>query len=80
MADVPIQHDPRPGQGLLGWLGRQVGHVTKALKTNVTGPKIVYRENTVQEMPHPADPNVKMRRTVIDEVIIEKPQPPRQGE
>jgi hypothetical protein len=75
MADVPAQSDPnapKPGTGLLGWLGRQVGYVSKAIKTNVHGPKVVYRNNNVQESPHPADPNVKFRRTVIDEVVVEK--------
>jgi hypothetical protein len=66
-----------PGSGFLGWLGRQVGHVKKAVKTDVTAPpsppasKIVYRDCTVEEVPSPTDPNLKLRRTVIDEVIKE---------
>ena len=61
-----------PGNGFLGWLGRQVGHVAKAVKTDVTAPadsKIVYRECTIQEKQSPVDPNVRFRRTVIDEVV-----------
>jgi hypothetical protein len=60
-----------PGRGLLGWLGRQVGYVKRAIKTDVGGPRVVYRNDTVEEMPHPADQNVKLRRHVIDEVIVE---------
>ena len=65
------------GECLFGWLGRQVGHVKKAVKTDVTkkpastpAPKVVYRDDKVEEAPHPTDPGVKLRRTVIDEVIV----------
>jgi hypothetical protein len=67
--------DEKPGTGLWGWLGRQIGYVTKAVKTDVAGPKVVYRENTVNELPHPADPAVKLRRTVIDEMIVQPKKP-----
>lgn len=74
MPDTP---DNLPGSGFFGWLGRQIGHVTKAVKTNVAGPeqpaaKVLYRDCTVEEKPLPTDPNVKLRRTVIDEVVEEK--------
>ena len=62
-----------PGNGLLGWLGRQFGYVKKAVDTDVLAPadsKTVYRESTVEEKELPDDPNVKLRRTVIDEVIV----------
>ena len=53
-----------------GWLGRQIGHVKKAVKTEVpTPPKKVYENKTVEEAPHPEDPNIKLRRTIIDEAI-----------
>jgi hypothetical protein len=75
MPDTP---DNLPGNGFLGWLGRQIGHVAKAVKTDVEAPinlpapsKIVYRECTIEEMGSPTDPKVKLRRTVIDEVICE---------
>src|SRR4051812_23261447 len=29
----------KSGDGLMGWLGRQVGHVKKAVKTDVTKPR-----------------------------------------
>ncbi|HRK32777.1 MAG TPA: hypothetical protein PLD59_17075 [Tepidisphaeraceae bacterium] len=62
----------RPGKGILGWLGRQVGYVTKALKTDVEGPKTVYREQRTEERPLPDDPNVILRRTTTDEVIVKE--------
>jgi hypothetical protein len=58
--------------GFLGWLGRQVGFVKKAMKADV-GKKVVHREERVEEAKVPEQPNVTLRRTVIDEVIVEKP-------
>ena len=62
--------------GFLQWLGRQVGYVAKAVKTDVTEApkgteiaKVVYRKDTVQELEHPDDPELKLRRTIIDEVV-----------
>ena len=84
---------------LFGWLGRQVGHVKKAVKTDVTQPaalpqspppqqaappppqtpppapaqpNVIYREEKAEEVELPDQPGVKLRRTVIDEVIVEK--------
>jgi hypothetical protein len=75
---MPETDDNLPGNGFLGWLGRQIGHVAKAVKTDVEAEagasppsKIVYRECTIEEKESPIDPNVKLRRTVIDEVIQE---------
>jgi hypothetical protein len=60
-----------PGSGLLGWLGRQVGHLRQAVKADVTKPPgTIYRNQKVEEVPLPQDPNVKLRRTVIDEVVV----------
>ena len=92
--------DNLPGDGLFGWLGRQVGYVKKAVKTKpkalpaakrsapqgtgqprppVSGtptdpipPAVLYRHNEVQEAEHPTQPGVKLRRTIIDEVIVPK--------
>jgi hypothetical protein len=61
-----------PGNGFLGWLGRQVGYVSKAAKTDPAASKVVYRENKIEEAEHPNQPGVKLRRTTIDEVIVEK--------
>lgn len=63
--------ESRPGNGLLGWLGRQIGHVKKAVKADVT-KQIVHREQHVQEAKLPEQPNITLRRTVIDEVIIDR--------
>lgn len=63
-----------PGNGFLGWLGRQIGHVKKAAKTDVTKlpvkkEKVVYRSGSVEEAPHPNDSKLTLRRTITDEVI-----------
>jgi hypothetical protein len=68
MGKAPLK---KPGTGFLGWLGRQIGYVRHAVKTDVT-QKIVHREEKVEEAPLPQDPNVTLRRTVIDEVIVKK--------
>jgi hypothetical protein len=69
--------NPNPGKGLLGWLGRQVGHVRKAMKTDVGGPATIYRDKKIEEKPLPQNPSVKLRRTVIDEVVVDrKPKSP----
>ena len=68
--------EARPGKGFFGWLGRQVGHVKKAVQADVEkpAPKIVYRENRTEEQQLPDRPGVKFRRTVIDEVIVDQNQ------
>ena len=63
--------EPLPGQGLLGWLGRQVGYVRKAARSDPAA-SVVYRKDTVQEAPMPQRPDMKLRRTTIDEVIVQK--------
>ena len=94
--------DKLPGNGVFGWLGRQVGYVKKAVTTKPaalphakpqpkpkagTGPRpatapqpetpptVVYREGRVEEAEHPTQPGLKLRRTVIDEVIVEGDEP-----
>jgi hypothetical protein len=80
---MPDKQPQLPGTGLWGWLGRQIGHVKKAVKTEVDAEaekqaegdpetQVVYQKETVQEAPHPENPDVKLRRRVIDEVIVEK--------
>jgi len=64
--------DTAPGHGFFGWLGRQIGHVKKAVQSDV-GSKKIYRAETIEEQPLPQDPNVKLRRTTIDEVIVIEP-------
>jgi hypothetical protein len=87
---------PKSSPGLMTWLGRQVGHVKKAVKTDVTKPaagakkvseqsgkpsppapsRVVYRDDKVEEIDHPTQPGLKLRRTIIDEVIVD-PNAPR---
>jgi hypothetical protein len=71
-----------PGEGFLGWLGRQVGYVSKAVKHPVPGPsstdlvdasqpaQTIYRDRKVIEQPMPGRPEVVLRRTVIDEAVL----------
>ncbi len=66
----------RPGNGFLGWLGRQVGHVKQAVKTDVSKKpaekkSVLYRNDAVEEAPHPQDSKLTLRRTTIDEVIAD---------
>jgi hypothetical protein len=65
MADTP------PGKGFFGWIGRQIGHVKRAVKQDVT-KEVIHREKNVQEASLPDRPEVKLRRTVIDEVIVDR--------
>jgi hypothetical protein len=82
----------KPGEGLWGWLGRQVGHVKKAVKADVTKKPatnppvegteeaVVYREEKAEEVELPDRPGVVLRRTVIDEVIVDPEKAKEQGE
>ena len=76
--DEPQQPQKLPGNGLLGWLGRQVAYVRKAMKADVAASKTIYRDCKIEEMPLPQDPKVKLRRTVIDEVVVERDDPTSQ--
>lgn len=62
----------RQSKGVLGWLGRQVGYVKTALATKVTERTTIYRTQRTQERPVPGKPKVTARRTVTDEIIVEK--------
>jgi hypothetical protein len=64
-----------PGKGFFGWLGRQVGHVKRAVARDVT-VKTVYRNERVEEAEHPRSAGARFRRTVIDEVIVPAPTAP----
>ncbi len=66
--------DPLPGQGLWGWLGRQIGYVRKAVHEDPTkSEQIVWRKEERHEAQSPELPGVTLRRTVVDEVVREKP-------
>jgi hypothetical protein len=69
----------QPGNGFFGWLGRQVGHVKKAVQADVDASKVAYRKEKVEEIQHPEEPGVKLRRTTIDEVIVWKGLPEKGG-
>ena len=56
----------------MGWLGRQVGYVKKAVKTPVVSqPQTVYRKESVQEASVEGKPDHLLRRTTVDEVIVD---------
>jgi hypothetical protein len=56
----------------MGWLGRQVGYVKRAVKMPVPAvPKTVYRKETVQEAKVDGKPDHLLRRTTVDEVIVD---------
>jgi len=74
--DNPQHPQKLPGNGLLGWLGRQVAYVRKALSTDVSTSKTIYRDCKIEEKPLPQDPKIKLRRTVIDEVVVDRDPPP----
>ena len=38
-------------------------------------PAVLYRHDEVQEAEHPDQPGVKLRRTIIDEVIVDPERP-----
>jgi hypothetical protein len=62
-----------PGNGLFGWLGRQVGYIRRSLRCDVT-TRVLYRTNHIQEASPPDQPDLLLRRTTIDEVIINNPK------
>ena len=82
--------DDKPGDGFFGWLGRQIGHVRKAVKTDVAPPPpapaqpeaspppqtpgVLYRDARTEEVEMPDQPGVILRRTTIDEVIVDNKQ------
>ena len=60
-----------PGKGLFGWLGRQIGYVSSAIKTD---PAVVARKESVEEKRDPDHPDLVFRRTTVDEVRRDLPQ------
>jgi hypothetical protein len=56
------------------WLGRQVGHVKKAVQSDPSKSKsqVIYRKDKVEEQELPDRPGMKLRRTVTDEVVVER--------
>ena len=46
--------------------------VQLVLQTDPGGPKVAYRNEKVEEAEHPEQPGVKLRRTTIDEVIVQR--------
>ncbi len=59
------QDQSLPGKGLLGWLGRQVAYVSRAVRHD---PELVHRAERSEEKTDPNHPGLVFRRTVTDEV------------
>jgi len=53
------------------WFRLQIEHVRRAIRTPVPA-KEVFRHKEVQEQTLPDKPNVTLRRTITDEMIIKK--------
>jgi hypothetical protein len=81
-----MMSDSLPGKGLFGWLGRQVGYVKKAIHvvpakpmaitpcaqpSAENPPPVLYQNQKIEEVEHPTQPGVKLRRTTIDQVIVD---------
>ncbi len=60
----------KKSESLFRWLGRQVGYVKQGVKAQV--PAVVYRKETVQEAKVQGNPEQKLRRTTVDEVIVQE--------
>lgn len=55
------------------WLGRQFAHVKEGIDYQPQqDSQILYRKNTIEEQKLPQDPNIILRRTTTDEVIVKK--------
>lgn len=55
----------KPGKGLFGWLGRQVGYVSRAIRHD---PELVHRDERSEEKTDADHPGLIFRRTIRDEV------------
>lgn len=71
-----MEQQQLPGEGLWGWLGRQLGYVTRAVKTEVNeaGEEqvVVHRQERVEEKELPGQQGVVLRRTTTDEVVVKR--------
>jgi hypothetical protein len=61
----------------MGWLGRQVGHIRCAIRHNPADVKneVIWRDRRVDQIPHPANPELTLRRTTVDEIIVQEKRP-----
>ena len=57
---------PKAGGGLMGWLGRQVGHVKKAVKTDVTKSQTAKRPPNHVVIDRLAGKDIAVRRAKKD--------------
>jgi hypothetical protein len=65
---MPKKKPANTSDSLFGWLGRQIGHVKKAVKTDVTKPKPKPKPKpTSSAKSGPAKPTVVFRNGKIEE-------------
>jgi hypothetical protein len=62
--------DGRAKSSLAQWLGRQIGYVKAAIRADVSTTRVVGRRVTSEAKP--VSRGITARRTVIDELIVEK--------
>ena len=67
----------KSSNSFFGWLGRQIGYVKKAVNTQV--PEVVYRKETVKQAPVPDEQGHVLRRTTVDEVIVQPQKKDQHG-
>jgi hypothetical protein len=67
----------KSSNNFFGWLGRQIGYVKKAVNTPV--PEVVYRKETVKQAPVPDEQGHVLRRTTVDEVIVQPQKKDQHG-
>jgi hypothetical protein len=73
VSDLNKSSRDRPGRGLLGWLGRQVGYVKEAVQHD---PDRIARATQVEERRDPTRPDLVFRRTTTDEIRRNRPEKP----
>ncbi len=60
--------------GLMRSLGQFVGHITKAVKTDVSSERREVSRTVEEEERETEGGKVTLRRTVIEEIEVEKPR------
>ena len=72
-ARLPKPSAPQSGQS------EQPSRPKPAPSEAEAGGALLYRHGEVHEAEHPTQPGVKLRRTIIDEVIVEPDDPAARG-
>ena len=70
---VPPAKRPAPPGGSAG------GAKAPSPPSEAAPPAVLYRQGQVQEAEHPTQPGVTLRRTIIDEVIVDPDDRSKEG-